>query len=342
LVARELQALEVLELGLFDVRVPEIGAADLLEFARRVEAAAIGYDARIKHSMGGECEINASTTVYATSNGFVGGVSKSLLALAVSVVAENDGGKSHGNWFCYSRTADGLDPPEAIGIEAARRALQGLDARTVPYQSVPVVFEQRMSVRFMRDLAAALSGVSIAQGRSFLVGQMGEVVASKLLTLEDDPFIRGGLGSASFGDEGLALQRRTLIQDGRLASYLLDAKSARMLNTDPNGGAPTNLIIKAGSHSPQEIIAMVPNGLYLTNVMGYGVDVATGRYSMAASGVWIENGQLTFAVNGITVSSTMQEMLAGVEAVGNDCDFKRGSFVAPTMLIREMKVGSTN
>jgi PmbA protein len=242
---------------------------------------------------------------------------------------------------CLVRRLSEMESPEEIGKEAGRRAVRGLGARTVPYQEVPVVYSPSMAVGLLGKVVDALNGQSIFSGQSFLVDKLGTQIANKNLTLVDDPFIKGGLGSAPFGEEGLALQRRVLINEGRLETYFLNAEAGRKLKMVANGGSSTNLIVQAGTLTADAIIASVQSGLYLTSVSGMGADTATGRYSLGAGGIWIENGKLSFAVEGLTISSTLQDMLAGIDAVGNDLDFKRGARVAPTILIRKMKVGAS-
>jgi PmbA protein len=208
----------------------------------------------------------------------------------------------------------------------------------VDSQKCPVVFDRQMAANLLGKLAGAASGQAIFRSSSFLVDKLGEMVANKAVTIIDDPYLPGRLGSRAWGPEGLKMAKRTIIGEGRLEQYFVDGYAGRKLKTAPNGGAPSNLYIQPGSASPEEIIKSVQNGLYLTGVSGMGFNATTGDYSLGASGLWIENGELTYAVDEITVASTMQEMLNAVEAVGNDLVF-RSSVSAPTLLIGRMTIG---
>jgi PmbA protein len=207
-----------------------------------------------------------------------------------------------------------------------------------------------MAASLLGSLFAALSGESIVRQASFLVGQLGEPVASPRLTVVDDGQMKGGLGSRPFDGEGLPTRRTVLVRNGRLESYLLNSYTARKLGLRSTGnaaraliGAPTvnsgNLVIEAGAHTAAEIIGSVSKGLYLTEMIGQGVNIVTGDYSRSAGGLWIENGELTFPVQGVTVAGNLKEMLQGIEMIGNDLDF-RGSVIAPTLLIGRMTIGA--
>ena len=223
---------------------------------------------------------------------------------------------------------------------------------TVPgYRHFDLDIRDRQAVRdLVGDIFQAVSGEAIFRKSSFLVGQLGERVASKRLTLIDDGTIARGLGSRPFDAEGLPTRRTTVISEGVLESYLLNTYTGRKLGLRSTGnagrglvGAPSvdagNLYIAPGPHSPDEIIGSVSQGLFITELIGFGVNIVTGDYSRSASGIWIENGQLTFPVQGVTIAGNLKEMLNSVEMVGNDLDF-RGSVVSPTLLIGSMTIGA--
>jgi PmbA protein len=187
-------------------------------------------------------------------------------------------------------------------------------------------------------LARAADGQAIYRKSSFLVDKIGEMVANKEITIIDDPHMPGRIGSRPWGTEGLKISKRTIVGEGRLEQFFLDGYAARKLETLPNGGAQSNLYLQPGKHSPEEIIRSVKNGLYLTGISGMGFNPVTGDYSLGASGLWIENGELIYAVDEITIASTMIEMLNAIEAVGNDLEF-RSSVSAPTLLVGRMTIG---
>jgi PmbA protein len=220
----------------------------------------------------------------------------------------------------------------------------------VPTAQLPVVLEPNIARDLLGDVFHAVSGESIFRKSSFLVGQLGEKIASSKLTVIDDGRIPGAVGSRPFDGEGLATRRTVIIREGVLQSYLLNTYTARKLGLKPTGnagrglvGAPTveagNLYVEPGPHTPAEIIKSVSRGLYVTELIGFGVNIVTGDYSRSASGLWIENGELTFPVQGVTVAGNLKEMLNDIEMIGNDLE-RRGSVVAPTLLISKMTIGA--
>jgi PmbA protein len=253
-------------------------------------------------------------------------------------------------WYDVRRKLDHMDAPEVIGRRAAERTLRKLNGRAVPTQDVPVIFEPNMARELVGNIFQSASGESIFRKASFLVGRLGERVASPSLTVIDDGTIRSGAGSRPFDGEGLPTRRTVVIQDGVLESYLLNSYTARKLGMKSTGnagrglvGAPTvdsgNLYIEPGDRSPEEIIKSISKGFYVTELIGFGVNIVTGDYSRSASGIWIENGELTFPVQGVTIAGNLKEMLNSIEMVGNDLDF-RGSVVSPTLLIGRMTIAA--
>jgi PmbA protein len=243
-----------------------------------------------------------------------------------------------------------MDSPEQVGLMAARRTLRKLGARPVPTQNVPVIFEPHVAREFLGDIFEAVSGESIFRKASFLVGRLGERIASSRLTVIDDGTLPSRVGSRPFDGEGLPTRRTIVINQGVLESYLLNTYTARKLGLKSTGnasrglvGAPTveagNLYIEGGSDSPEEIIRSVKRGLYVTELIGFGVNTVTGDYSRSAGGLWIEDGKLEFPVQGVTIAGNLKEMLNQIEVVGNDLDF-RGSIAAPTLLIGQMMIGA--
>jgi PmbA protein len=243
-----------------------------------------------------------------------------------------------------------LDSPENIGVMAAKRTLRKLGGRSVPTQSVPVIFEPNIARDLVGDIFQAASGDAIFRKASFFVGQLGEKVASANLTVIDDGRRAGGLGSRPFDGEGLPTRQTVVIRNGVLESYLLNTYTGRKLGLRSTGNAgrgligapmvePGNLYIEPGTHRPDEIIKSVSKGFYVTELIGFGVNIVTGDYSRSASGIWIENGELTFPVQGVTIAGNLKEMLASIEMVGDDIDF-RGSVVSPTLLIGRMTIGA--
>jgi PmbA protein len=263
-------------------------------------------------------------------------------------IASDESGMQRDYWYSTARKFDRLDAPAEIGEEAARRALRRLGARKVPTQKVPVVFAPTIAGGLLGNLCSAISGSAIYRGASFLVDHLGERIAPDHVTVYDDGTLPMALGSKPFDGEGLPTRRTTVVENGVLRSYLLDTYSARKLGMqstgnaargagDPPGVSPTNFYLKPGSHTPEELIASVPNGLYVTGLIGFGVNLVTGDYSRGASGLWIENGELTYPVEEITIAGNLRHMLADIEMIGNDLDMSR-KIAAPTLKIGSMTI----
>jgi PmbA protein len=344
-------ASELPDLDLYDEEIEDLPTEKKIDMALVAERTAQNYSERIINFDGGGLETTSSTMILANSLGFAGEYQTTLISLATVPVAADDHGRMQRDyWYDQRRRLKDMAQPEEIGRIAAQRTLRKLNGRSVPTQTVPVVFDPNMAASLLANLFAALSGESIFRQASFLVGQLGEPVASPRLTVVDDGQMKGGLGSRPFDGEGLPTRRTVLIRNGKLESYLLNSYTARKLGLRSTGnaaralvGAPTvnpgNLVIEAGAHTAAEIIGSVSKGLYLTEMIGQGVNIVTGDYSRSAGGLWIENGELTFPVQGVTVAGNLKEMLQGIEMIGNDLDF-RSNVIAPTLLIGRMTIGA--
>jgi len=251
------------------------------------------------------------------------------------------------SWYSVSRTFKGLEAPETVGATAAKRALRRLGARKVPTQDAPIVFDPDMAASLLRTIAGAASGTSIYRGTSFLLNRLGEQVAADSVTVIDDGTIPGALGSRPFDGEGVPTRRTVVVEHGVLQSYLLDTYCARRLGLTSTGNAAreaggisvgsANLYLVPGTHTPEEIIGSVKSGLYLTELIGFGVNMVTGDYSRGAVGLWIENGELTYPVEEITIAGNLLEMWRHIDMVGNDLVL-RGRTAAPTLKIERMTI----
>jgi PmbA protein len=336
-----------------DLRDP--GGHDLLpeekiELARRCEAAALGADARITNSEGGDFGDRRARYAYATSHGFSGEYETSSFSLAVSPVAAENGQMQRDSWYHVTRKRARLDAPEEIGRIAARRTVRRLGARRVKTAEVPVIFDADMAATLVRHIAGAASGPALYRRASFLVGKLGERIAAPSVTIVDDGTMPGALGSRPFDGEGLPVRRTVVVDQGVLRSYLLDTYSGRKLGLPSTHHAArdgsgvsvstTNLHLAAGDREPADLIRSVKNGLYVTELIGFGVNGVTGDYSRGAAGLWIENGELTYPVEEITVAGNLLDMLHAVEGVGNDLVF-RDRTAAPTLLIGRMTVAGS-
>jgi PmbA protein len=335
------------DLALFDADAQSLAVEEKIDLVKRAEAAALDYDPHITNSEGAGLDTHFSRIVYANTHGFVGDYRTSSFTLAVSPIADAGGAMQRDSWYTVSRQFKQLDAPEVIGTTAAKRALRRLGARKIPTQEAPVVFDPEMAASLLRTLAGAVSGTSIYRGSSFLVNRLGQQVAADTVTVIDDGTIPGALGSRPFDGEGLPTQRTMVIEHGMLRSYLLDTYCARRLGLASTGNAArdasgisvgaSNFYLVPGTSTPAEIIASVKSGLYLTELIGFGVNLVTGDYSRGAVGLWIENGELTYPVEEITIAGNLNEMLAHIDMVGNDL-VVRGRTAAPTLKIARMTI----
>ena len=336
------------DLQLYSDSVTELPADKKIEWAKQAEAAALSADPRIANSEGASCDSHVGVTVFANSLGFVGSYRTSSCSLSAVPVAKQNGSMERDFWFTVARGVDGLESPESVGRKAAERALRRLGAKKVPTQKAPIVFDPRVARSLLDNIFDAISGDSIYRGESFLADKMGQKVASENLTVIDDATIPKLFGSSPFDDEGTPSRRTVVIENGVLKSWLLNSYTARKLGLRTTGNASRgitgnagvghgNFYIPAGTASPADIVKSVKSGLYVTELIGFGVNVVTGDYSRGAAGLWIENGELTFPVSEITIAGTLQDMLKGIEAIGSDLEF-RGALASPTLLISEMTI----
>jgi PmbA protein len=337
------------DLQLYHKDVYSLPTAERIDYARRAEAAALAADTRITNSDGGSFDANTGRKVFANSRGFTGEYRASSCSISASPIALGQSGEMQRDyWYTYARSLKKLDTPESVGAEAARRTLRRLDARRVKTQQAPLIFAPEIARSLIGAIFDAASGDSIYRGASFFTGKLGEQVAAQSVTVIDDGTIIGGFGTSPFDGEGLPSRRTVIVENGILTNYLLNtytarklgmkstASAARGLAGNPGTGAG-NLFLVAGTQTPEEILRTVPSGLYVTELMGQGVNMVTGDYSRGASGLWIENGELTHPVQEITIAGNLKEIFRNITAIGSDLVF-RGSVASPTLRIDGMTI----
>ena len=336
--------------------VPELDledtSADLepeakIDIARRGEAAALDSDPRLTNSEGAEYSDRRARYVYATASGFARGYTTTSFGVSVSPVAARNGEMQRDSWYTSARKRDRLESPESVGRTAAARALRRLGARKVKTTEVPVIFDSETAASLLRSIAGAASGPSLYRRASFLLEKLGTRIAAPSVTIVDDALIPAALGSRPFDGEGLPTRKTVLVREGILETYLLDTYSARKLGLasthhaarDGSGVsvATTNLTLQPGTAEPAELIRSVTNGFYVTELIGFGINGVTGDYSRGAAGMWIENGELAYPVEEVTVAGNLLTMFGSVEGVGNDLVL-RDRTAAPTLLIGRMVV----
>lgn len=342
------------DLHLYYQDVYSLPGPERIELARRAEAAALSLDKRITNSDGGSFDAATGVKVLANSRGFLGSYRSSYAGVSASPLAVDENGHmQRDGWWSSSRCFAQLESPEAVGTEAARRTLRRLGARRVPTQRAPIVFAPEVARSLIGSVFDAASGDSIWRHASFLAGKLGEQIGATTLNIIDDntmllPAGVGGFGSSPFDSEGLPSRRTVVIENGGLRNYMLNTYTARKLGMKSThnasrglAGAPGigcgNLYLEPGTLRPEEIISGVKSGFYVTSLMGFGTNIVTGDYSRGAAGLWIENGQLTHAVEEVTIAGNLSEILKNVTAIGNDLVF-RGSIASPTLRIDGMTI----
>ena len=342
------------EFRLFSEDVYSLSGDERIEWALRAEKAALTADARITNSEGGSFDAATGAKAFANSRGFIGSYRSSSASVSASALAaEQDGRLQRDGWWSSARRLSDLETPESVGVEAARRALRRLGASRVPTQQVPIIFAPEVARSIAGIIFEAASGDAIWRGASFLAGKLNEAIADSSLTLIDDnlmllPNGMSGFGTSPFDGEGLPSRRTVVVDKGVLKTYLLNTYSARKLGMKSTGnatrglaGAPGigcgNLYIEPGVKTPEQLIAEVDRGLYVTSLMGFGVNMVTGDYSRGATGLWIEKGELTHAVEEITIAGNLAEMLRNVSGIANDLVFRSAAAV-PTLRIDGMTI----
>lgn len=337
----------IIDLDLDDASEPD--AQTLYDQAAAAEASAMAVEGVTLSEEAGASWSRANIAL-ATSHSFAGGYATSTHGFYASVVAGSGTGMERDYEHTSARYAEDLDDPETVGRKAGENAVRRLNPHKVATQQVPVVFDPRVSRSLLGHFAGAISGAAVARGTSFLKDRMGEKVFAEGLRIVDDPHRRRGLASKPFDGEGVANRKTVLIEDGRLETWLLDSSSARQLGLTSTGhasrgtaGPPSpstsNLYLEPGSRSPDELIGEIDAGLYVTELIGFGVNGVTGDYSRGAAGFWIEKGKQAYPVSELTIAGNLNDMFLALTPA-DDLEFRYGSN-APTLRIDGMTVAGT-
>ncbi|HEX4004866.1 MAG TPA: TldD/PmbA family protein [Acidobacteriaceae bacterium] len=337
------------DLQLYHDDVYSLPTEERIAWARRAEAAAMAVDTRLVNSDGAGFDAATGVRIFANSRGFAGHYRSSYCSISASPIAQSANGEmQRDGWWSQARAFRDLESPESIGQEAARRTLRMLDARRVPTQQVPLVFAPEIARGLVGAIFDLASGDAIYRSASMFTGKLGEPVAAASVTVIDDGTLPGGFGTSPFDAEGLPSRRNVIVERGILRSYVLNTYTGRKLGMRSTGNAGRglagnpyidsgNLFLEAGPHAPEAILRGVSEGLYVTRLMGPGVNLVTGDYSRGASGLWIENGELTFPVQEITIAGNLRDMFRNISAIGSDLVF-RGATAAPTLRIDGMTI----
>jgi PmbA protein len=344
----EVSAAEDVELGLYDPSAAALPTEERIDRARRAEAAALAVSPEITNSQGGSYGSDEGFVVLANTAGFLGSYRSSAVSLSTTPVAERDGGMERDYWYTTGRGLSDLLSPEEVGRIAAERTLRRLGARKVPTAEVPIVFDPETSAELLGQVFRAISGYSVFRNATFLKDKLGQQVASPLLTMVDEGRRVRGLGSRPFDGEGLRTRRNVPLEAGVLRHFLCDTYSARKIGAKATGsarrgvgGGPSvgagNLSFAPGTTPPDQIIGEIERGLYVTDTIGFGVDLVSGDFSQGAVGQWIEKGRFVHPVHEVTVAGNLKTMLMDIDAVGNDLEW-RGAVASPTLRVRKLMV----
>ncbi len=316
------------------------------QMALQAEAAAFAVDKRISNSEGAGVSAQQSHFFSAHTHGFRGGYASSRHSLSVSPIAGKGKDMQRDAWYSSQRDALDLASPEAVGRYAAERALSRLRARKIATTECPVLFESPLAAGLLGSFVQAISGGALYRKSSFLLDSLGKPVFPKHIDILEDPFVKRGKGSSPFDDEGVRVQARSVVEAGKVQAYFLGSYSARKLGmkTTGNAGGSHNLtLISRLTRAGDDLDAMLQRletGLFVTELMGSGVNYVTGDYSRGASGFWVENGRIAYPVHEITIAGNMQAMLKGIVAVGADA-YNYGAKTVGSILINKMKVAGS-
>ncbi|MEJ2140879.1 MAG: metalloprotease PmbA [Gammaproteobacteria bacterium] len=336
----ELMARDIPDLGLYCHW--NISAEAAIEMARECEDTARNFDKRITNSEGSAVSTHDAYRFYGNSNGFMGGYASSRHSLSCTVIGETENGMQRDHWYTIAREPAKLESAQSVGERAAQHTVNRLDARKIPTCQSPVIFSAEVARGLLASMIRAISGSSQYRKSSFLLDAKGQQVFPGRYTIDERPHLVAALGSCPFDHEGVATQHRNWVADGVLQGYVLDSYSARRLGlqTTGNAGGVHNLFINSDDKNREELLKEMGTGLLVTEVMGQGVNIVTGDYSRGASGFWVENGEIQYPVEEITIASTLQNMYQQLIYVGNDVD-KRGNIQTGSWLIEKMSIAGS-
>lgn len=336
----DLMARDLPELDLFHPW--PITPEQAVELALNCEAAAFATDSRIRNADGTSLNTHQGCRVYGNSNGFIGGYASTRHSLSCVMIAEGEGQMQRDYWYDVSRQGEALADPASIGRHAAERAVRRLGARPVPTCEVPVLFAAELATGLFGHFLAAISGGNIYRKSSFLEGALGQRLFPEWMKLDERPHIPRALGSATFDGDGLATYAKSFVEQGELLSYVLSTYSGRKLNmpSTANAGGVHNLFVSHGDEDQAALIRRMGRGLFVTELMGQGLNLVTGDYSRGAAGYWVENGEIQFPVQEVTIAGNLRDMFLGIAAVGKDLE-RRSSISTGSVLIERMTVAGS-
>ena len=316
------------------------------QLAMECEAAALKVSRLITNSEGAGVSAQQSHFFSAHTRGFRGGYASSRHSMSVSPIAGRGDNMQRDAWYSSMRDAAELASPQAVGVYAAHRALSRLHSRKIPTTECPVLFESPLAAGLLGGFVQAVSGGALYRKSTFLLDSLGKMVFPKHINITEDPFVLRGKGSSPFDEEGVRVAPRKVVAAGRVEGYFLSSYSARKLGmkTTGNAGGSHNLVMTSRltqAHDDLDsMLQKLGTGLFVTELMGQGVNYVTGDYSRGASGFWVENGQIAFPVQEITIAGNLKTLLKGIEAVGADA-YNYGAKTVGSILVNRMKVAGS-
>ncbi len=317
----------------------EISVEGAIDIARRCEQAAFDVSPMIRNSEGASVSAQQSHFVSANSLGFMGGFATSRHYVSCSVIAGEGEDMQRDDWYASRRNAAEFPDAVLIGDYAARRALSRLNGRKLKTRKCPVIFEAPLASGLIGSFVHAVSGGALYRKTSFLVDSLGKKIFPSFVRISERPHLRGGFASSPFDDDGVATCDREVVEGGVLQGYFLSTYSGRKLGmaTTGNAGGSHNLLVQPGRHDLTGLLREMGSGLLVTELLGQGVNYVTGDYSRGAAGYWVENGEIAYPVEEITIAGNLREMFAGIIDIGNDIEV-RGSKQVGSILVERMTV----
>jgi len=327
----------------FDLFHPwDITPEQAIEKALICEAAAFDANSLIKNADGTTLNVHQGCRVYGNSHGFIGGYASTRHSLSCVMIAEKDGQMQRDYWYDVNRQGELLMDARLIGQKAAERAASRLGARPVPTCEVPVLFSAELAGGLFGSFLGAISGGNLYRKSSFLEGAIGQRLFPEWMTIDERPHLMRAMGSSAFDGDGLATYAKPFVENGDLVSYILSTYSGRKLGlpSTANAGGVHNLFVSHGTEDQQALIRRMGRGLLVTELMGSGLNMVTGDYSRGAAGFWVENGEIQFPVQEVTIAGNMKDMFKQIVAVGSDLEM-RSNIRTGSVLIEKMMVAGS-
>jgi len=316
-----------------------IDADQAIVLARSCEDAARAVDERITNSEGATVSSQQGARVYANSHGFVGAYPTTRHSVSCCVIGQDGEVMQRDYWYSSARDAGDMQDAAAIGTMAAQRTLRRLNGRRLTTRQAPVIFEADVAGSVLGSFVSAIRGGNLYRKSTFLLDSLGTQVFPAWLSLREDPYIRKGLASAPFDNEGVATHAHDLVRDGVVKSYVLDSYAARKLGmqTTGNAGGTHNLIVSHGEQDLNALLRQMDTGLLVTELLGHGVNLTNGDYSRGASGFWVERGEIQYPVEEITIAGNLKTMFQNIVAIANDVDLRK-NLRTGSLLIERMTI----